>query len=297
MSKGKNTGLGRGLDAIFIDNSSDTAQGGITMLRLSDIEPRKDQPRKSFDDASLAQLAESITAHGLIQPIVVRQNGGFYQIIAGERRYRACKMAGLIEVPVIIVDSDEQKTDEIALIENIQREDLNSMEEARAIKALLDRHGLTQEALSKRIGKSRSAIANSIRLLELPPEAASYVAAGRLSAGHARALLAINDPDTIDKAAQMVLEQDLSVRQTEELAKKLNRPSPPTKERGDLVDYGVRDVDYAAELSVRMTSELGRRVKITDGKRVKKIEIEYADNSDLEKIIKKLCGASFLDIQ
>ncbi len=294
MSKGKNTGLGRGLDAIFIDNSSDTAQGGITMLRLSDIEPRKDQPRKSFDDASLAQLAESITAHGLIQPIVVRQNGGFYQIIAGERRYRACKMAGLIEVPVIIVDSDEQKTDEIALIENIQREDLNSMEEARAIKALLDRHGLTQEALSKRIGKSRSAIANSIRLLELPLETASYVAAGRLSAGHARALLAINDPDAIDKAAQTVLEQDLSVRQTEELAKKLNRPASPTKERGDEDTQGI---DYAADLSSRLTSALGRRVKITDGARTKKIEIEYADNSDLEKIIKKLCGASFLDLQ
>ncbi len=293
MSKGKNTGLGRGLDAIFIDNSSDSAQGGITMLRLSDIEPRKDQPRKSFDDASLAQLAESITAHGLIQPIVVRQSGGFYQIIAGERRYRACKIAGLVEVPVIIVDSDEQKTDEIALIENIQREDLNSMEEARAIKALLDRHGLTQEALSKRIGKSRSAIANSIRLLELPPETASYVAAGRLSAGHARALLSIADPDAIDKAAQTVLEQDLSVRQTEELARKLGRPTPPAKEK----EEDAQGIDYAADLSSRLTSALGRRVKITDSKRTKKIEIEYADNADLEKIIKKLCGASFLDVQ
>ncbi len=294
MASAKKSGLGRGLDSVFIDNLTDSAQnGGVTMLRLSEIEPRRDQPRKSFDDAALAQLAESIAAHGLIQPIVVRPAaGGFHQIIAGERRYRAAKIAGLSEVPVIISDTNDRDTDEMALIENIQREDLNAMEEARAMRLLIDKYSLTQEELSRRIGKSRSAIANSLRLLDLPEAVSELVSAGRLSAGHAKALLSIVDRERMAEAAEIVLEKDLSVRETEALAKAFNRPQKPEKEDNP----GNREnIDYAAELSSRMTSELGRRVKITDGKRTKKIEIEYSDNSDLEILVKKLCGSSFLD--
>lgn len=287
MSKAKSTGLGRGLDAIFLDNDSQQNTGG-TLLRLSEIEPRSDQPRKVFDQQALAQLADSIAANGLIQPIVVRESKtGAYQIIAGERRWRAAKMAGLTEVPVIIMELDDRRAAELALIENIQRENLNPIEEANAIRALIEEYHLTQEEVSRQVGRSRSAIANSLRLLDLPAPVLTQISDGSLSAGHARALLALRDPAAIPETANLVIQNGLSVRATEELVKKINRPAPKRPEAT------VQDaVDYAADLERRITSELGRRVRINSGKGGKpgKLEIEFADNEDLDTLIKLLCG-------
>ena len=287
MSKAKSTGLGRGLDAIFLDNDSQQNTGS-TLLRLSEIEPRSDQPRKVFDQQALAQLADSIAANGLIQPIVVRESKtGAYQIIAGERRWRAAKMAGLTEVPVIIMELDDRRAAELALIENIQRENLNPIEEANAIRALIEEYHMTQEEVSRQVGRSRSAIANSLRLLDLPAPVLTQISDGSLSAGHARALLALRDPAAIPETANLVIQNGLSVRATEELVKKINRPAPKRPEAT------VQDaVDYAADLERRITSELGRRVRINSGKGGKpgKLEIEFADNEDLDTLIKLLCG-------
>ncbi len=287
MSKAKSTGLGRGLDAIFLDNDSQQNTGS-TLLRLSEIEPRSDQPRKVFDQQALAQLADSIAANGLIQPIVVRESKtGAYQIIAGERRWRAAKMAGLTEVPVIIMELDDRRAAELALIENIQRENLNPIEEANAIRALIEEYHLTQEEVSRQVGRSRSAIANSLRLLDLPAPVLTQISDGSLSAGHARALLALRDPAAIPETANLVIQNGLSVRATEELVKKINRPAP--KRPAATVQDAV---DYAADLERRITSELGRRVRINSGKGGKpgKLEIEFADNEDLDTLIKLLCG-------
>ena len=224
MAKPKNTGLGRGIEAIFLDNSAEE-NGGVTMLRLSEIEPNPDQPRRDFDPEALSQLAESIATHGLIQPIIVRSASGgeLYQIIAGERRWRASKMAGLSEVPVIIMELDDQKAAQIAIIENVQRENLNAIEEAMAYRSLIEDYGMTQEELSKQIGKSRSAVANILRLLDLPDEVMALVKEGSLSAGHARTLLGLKNPARINGAANTVVTKNLSVRETEALVKKLNR--------------------------------------------------------------------------
>ena len=194
MSKPKTTGLGRGLDAIFGENSLPGKSDGVIMLRVSDIEPRPGQPRKDFDPEAMAQLADSIATHGLIQPVVVRrEENGLYQIIAGERRWRASKMAGLTEIPAVIVDADDRKAAELAIIENIQREDLNPIEEAEAYKALAEEHNMTQEEISRQVSKSRSAVANAMRLLELPDDVIDMVRNNELSAGHARALLGLGD--------------------------------------------------------------------------------------------------------
>ena len=225
MSKPKISGLGRGLDAIFVDNT-DESPGRVNIMRLADIEPRADQPRKNFDPQALSALADSIAAHGLIQPIVVRPSaGGFYEIVAGERRWRAAKMAGLSEVPVIVSEFDDQKTAEVALIENIQREDLNPVEEALGYRALMEEYGLTQEGIAKRIGKSRPAIANTLRLLELPDEILKLVSAGRLTAGHARTLLGLKNPSDMPSCARTIEEKGLSVRGAEELVRTINQPA------------------------------------------------------------------------
>ncbi len=291
MAKPKNTGLGRGLEAIFLENTPDE-NGGITMLRLSEIEPNPDQPRKDFDQESLSQLAESIAAHGLIQPIVVRSTGSgeFYEIIAGERRWRASKMAGLTEVPVIIKELDDEKAAEIALIENVQREDLNPIEEAAAYRLLIEDYSMTQEALSRQIGKSRSAISNTMRLLDLPESVLDMVKNGTLSAGHARALLAIKDAAKIEEAAATVAAKSLSVRDTEMLVKKLNKKDRPSSEK-DEPDF----VDYTAELAKKMTSRLGRKVIISGKGKKRRLEISFSDDSELEELISKLCGENIFD--
>ena len=230
MAKNKNTGLGRGLDAIFLDNTTEESGRGVTMLRLSDIEPRPDQPRKQFESESLASLADSIAENGVLQPLLVRAEGdGFYQIIAGERRWRASKMAGLTEVPAIITDADDKKAFELAIIENIQRENLNAIEEAAAIRDLMTEYGLTQEEVSTRISRSRSAVSNAIRLLDLPDSVMKAVSDGKLSAGHARALLGLRDSEKIISAAQTVISRGLSVRATEELVRSLNRAQEDAK--------------------------------------------------------------------
>ena len=279
-------GLGRGMDAVFEDNS--IQGGGATMLRISDVEPRKNQPRRIFDEAALAELAASIAQHGIIQPLVVRDDHtGFYSIIAGERRWRAAKMAGLTEVPVVILDVDDAKAAELALIENLQREDLNPVEEAQAYRALMDDYGLTQQEVADRVGKQRPTVANTLRLLDLTDGALEMLADGRLSAGHARALLGVRDRNAIDGAAKDVVSRGLSVRDTEKLVRKLNAPK---KEEPDEPDETVVRVDYKRDLELRMTRSLGRPVRIKDGGKIKKLELEYTDNDDLQDLIERICG-------
>ncbi len=296
MPKKKNSGLGRGLDAIFLENSLDndnyTKENQITNLRLSLIDPKGDQPRKSFDRASLEELAESIKENGLLQPILVREYGeGRYQIIAGERRFRASKIAELSEIPAVIMNKDDRKAAEIALIENIQREDLNPIEEAMAFRALADEYMLTQEELSARVGKSRSAIANAVRLLDLPDEVLELVADGSLSAGHGRTLLAVRDEEALIALAYRTVNEDLSVRRLEEEVKRANRKKPEESEE----DEHLPVVNYFREMEVRVQSHLGRQVKISEKGRKKTITLFYEDNEDLDELLKTICGNDFLD--
>ena len=292
MAKPK--GLGRGLDSIFFDNAESETKAATNLIRLADIRPRADQPRKTFDSDALEQLARSIAEHGLIQPIVVRKTlGGFYEIIAGERRWRASKLAGLEEVPVIVMDSDDLKTAEISLIENIQRENLNAIEEALAYRTLIETYSLTQENVAQRVGKSRTAVTNSLRLLDLPESVSTLVADGKLSAGHARALLGLDNKDLIPQVANDISERELSVRETEELVRRLNKPvrdkTPTTAEKNDI------EPDYVAILEKKVRQSIGRRVKIGSGKRAKKLEIEFSDDRDLESLLTVLCGKSIFD--
>ena len=292
MAKNKNTGLGRGLDAIFLDNATEESGKGVTMLRLADIEPRPDQPRKQFESESLSALADSIAENGVLQPLLVRAEGdGFYQIIAGERRWRASKMAGLTEVPAIVTEADDRKAFELALIENIQRENLNAIEEAAAIRDLMTEYGLTQEEVSTRISRSRSAVSNAIRLLDLPDSVMKAVSDGRLSAGHARALLGLRDDDRIISAAETVISRGLSVRATEELVRSLNRAQNEAKKPPRAETEADRYMNW---LCRRMSDSLERGVRIVGGKK-KHIELEYRDSDDLERMIRKLCGEDFFD--
>ena len=263
MSK-KNSGLGRGLDAIFLDNAriktESDVNSGITALRTSLVDPKSDQPRKYFNKESLEELANSIKENGLLQPILVREYGeGRYQIIAGERRFRASKLAGLTEIPAIILDKSDRAVAEIALIENIQREDLTPVEEAMAYKSLRDEYNLTQEELSDKIGKSRSTIANTLRLLDLPEEILTMVASRELSAGHARTLLGVKDPEDMLLLAQKAAEGDLSVRQLEEEVKRINRPKK-IKEDNEELPF----VNYLREMELKIQRQLGRKAKILD---------------------------------
>lgn len=294
MSKTKNTGLGKGLEAVFLDNSMEFSDG-TTLLRISDLEPNNKQPRKSFDIDALSKLADSIAAHGVIQPIVVRTgDAGFYTIIAGERRWRAAKMAGLSEVPAIVMDIDDAKAAEIALVENLQREDLNPLEEAAAYRTLIEEFGLTQEEVSRRIGKSRAAITNTLRLLELPAEIENLLISGDLSAGHARALLGLKNNEKMKKAAETIAKNELSVRATEELVRKLN-----SAEEVENIDIAKKSdetrVDYLSELEKKVLASFGRKIKIHSNGKKKKIEIEFADDHDLESIIEQLCGKNIFE--
>ena len=292
----KNAGLGRGLDAIFLENSIEqTTAGGenvITILKTSMVDPKSDQPRKYFDKQALEELSSSIKENGLLQPILVREYGeGRYQIIAGERRFRACKMAEIAEIPAIILDRDDRKVAELSLIENIQREDLNPIEEALAFRALSEEYGLTQEELAEKVGKSRSAIANSTRLLDLPEEVLEMVANLDISAGHGRTLLGLKNRENMLLLANKTVEYDLSVRQLEEEVKRLNKLKPKVEEEEEELPY----VDYFREMELKVQSHLGRVVKINGSGRKKSLTLFYEDNEDLDELLKSICGKDFLD--
>ncbi len=288
----KQTGLGRGLDVLFDDNrpeTKDEVDSPLKNIRVAMIEPKSDQPRKHFDEEALTQLAASISAHGLLQPILVRPlPNDRYQIVAGERRWRASKMAGLGEIPALVINEDEAETAQISLIENIQREDLNPLEEALAYRALIDNYGMTQERLSERVGKSRPAIANALRLLDLPEELLTLLRDGAITAGHARTLLACRDEEVMHRLAEAVAAGKLSVRELEREVKKSNRPKKAEHEK----PYRV---DYAADLSNRMMSHLGRRVVVSDRGPQKTVTLYYDNNEDLEVLLTQICGEAFLD--
>ena len=289
MASKMKTGLGKGLDSIFIDNTAPSG-GGNGLVRLSEIQPRKDQPRKNFDLESLQQLADSIAEHGLLQPVVVREAlGGYYEIIAGERRWRAAKMAGLSEIPVTILSADDRKASELAIIENVQREDLNPMEEAQAYKKLQEEYGLTQDKVASAVGKSRSAVANTLRLLDLPDEAGALVATGKLSEGHAKVLLGTTYEEDLIKAAKEVAEKGLSVRETEALVKRLNASSAAEEAEETLKDFPVK-VNYTKVLEEKAGRMLGRRVSINGRGKTRRLELFYEDREDLENLLKVLCG-------
>lgn len=291
-----------GLDFLFADNYIENVAATATVngpqtLRVSEIEPKADQPRKHFDQEALEQLADSIGKHGLLQPIIVRESsGGFYQIIAGERRWRASKMAGLLEVPVIIMEADALRAAEIAIIENIQREDLNPYEEASAYQSLINQYDLTQEQVAEKVGKSRSAVANTMRLLELPDEVLEMLKTGDISAGHARALLGLKDKELIVDTAQKILTHSLSVRDTEVLVKKLNKLYEDNLKKVNAEPITMDNiVNYAKDLENKIMSIIGKRVKIVDTSKSKFIQIEYVDNEDLDELITKICGKPLKD--
>ncbi len=281
---GKKPALGRGLDAILIDNEEQKEENGVRMIRLSEVEPNPDQPRKIFDTEPLEALAESISQHGVIQPVVVRPKDGMYMIVTGERRWRAARMAGLSEIPVIIIEADDKKAAELALVENIQRKDLNPVEEARGYAALIDEFSYTQEEIAKKIGRSRSAVTNSLRLLDLPPKALDYLASGELSEGHAKVLLSLKDSEKIENAAETVVSKGLSVRDTEKLVKFLSS----VKEEEEI--KVVHDVDHTKALERKVQSIIGHTVKIVQNGKKSSINIGFSDNDDLENILSLLCG-------
>ena len=286
MAKNMQKGLGKGLGALLGDTSPLSApggDGGVTLLPIAKVEAFRKQPRKHFDEAALQELAESIREHGIIQPLTVRRlSSGYYQIIAGERRWRAARMAGLSEVPVLIIEADDRKAMELAMIENLQREDLNPIEEAEGYKILMENYNLTQEEAAARVGKSRSNVANVLRLLNLTAPVRALLSDGKLSAGHARALLGLK-AGAQEKAAKAVVEGDLSVRQTEALVKKLQSipkelPEPAQK----------AGVDYTAEAEKALSDHLARRCRIVAGRKKGKIELEYYDLDDLNDLLDAL---------
>lgn len=293
----KNSGLGRGLDAIFLDNALDEQsshdENTIKRLKISQVDPKSDQPRKYFDAKALEELAASIVENGLLQPILVREYGeGRYQIIAGERRFRASKLAGITEIPAIVLERDDKKAAQIALIENVQREDLNPLEEALAYKSLAEEYDMTQEELSIKVGKSRSAIANIIRLLDLPDEILTLVASRELSSGHARTLLGVKDRTNMILLAERCVEQDMSVRVLEEEVKRINKQK---KVEEEAEEEKLPVVDYFRELEIKLQTQLSRKVKIEGKGRKKTLTLYYEDNEDLDEIIKLLCGDDFLN--
>ena len=281
----KQRGLGRGLGALLTDYSEDDAAQAVTTLPLQRIEPNPNQPRKRFDEVELQALADSIAQHGLLQPLAVRDMGnGYYQIIAGERRWRACRLAGLSEVPVTVVEADDRTVMELALVENLQREDLNPMEEAEGYRVLLEEYGLTQEQAAQQVGKSRSAVANALRLLTLSDEVRALVENGELTAGHARALLTLPNGRLQKAAAQKILALRLSVRQAEAMCKRMAAEEKPKEEPEPLA------VDYIAECEKHLTRRLGRRVHIVNGKRKGRVELDFYGDDDLQKLYEALCA-------
>ena len=279
----KMKGLGKGLDALLGDEFTNEPEVKSSLfLPISQVESCAAQPRKQFDPDALADLADSIRQHGIIQPLTVRKlQSGYYQIIAGERRWRAARMAGLSQVPVVVIEADDRKAMELAMIENLQREDLNPMEEAEGYRTLMEQYGLTQEETSQRVGKSRSAVANALRLLHLSDEVRALVEEGKLSGGHARALVPLT-AELQKKAAAVIIKDDLSVRQTELLVKKLtaDKPQKPAKD--------ARSVDYAAEAARELSERLGRPCKIVTGRKKGRLELEYYGVDDLNALLDAL---------
>ena len=284
MANKKPSGLGRGLGALLGDDVLKPEAAGNLYLPISQVESYSAQPRKLFDEDALAELADSIREHGVIQPLTVRKlSSGYYQIIAGERRWRAARLAGLTEIPAVVIEADDQKAAELALVENLQREDLNPMEEAAGYQSLIQTYHMTQEEAARRVGKSRSAVANAMRLLGLQPGVRKLVEEGSLSAGHARALLPLS-PALQTKAAETVVQGQLSVRQTEVLAKKM---LAEPKEEPELPEP-PKEVDYAAEAQQSLASRLGRGVKIVTGRKKGRIELEYYGLDDLNDLLEAL---------
>lgn len=294
----KRNAIGRDFYSLMFDNTppaeAASAASAANTLRISEIEPRSDQPRKTFDREPLEALADSIAQFGVIQPIVVRENknnAGTYEILAGERRWRAAKMAGLSEIPAVILDGDDLKAAQVSVIENVQREDLNPIEEALAYQTLLDGFHLTQEEVSKQVGKSRSAIANLLRLLDLPDEVLELVKAGKLSAGHARALLGLKSSDQMLSLANKIIEKDLSVRDVERTIRLMNYE--PSRAESNLSNEEIQRKSYMKDLERRAVSSLGRKVKILQTPKKKVVELVYSDDSDLEDLLRRLCGNTF----
>lgn len=292
MAAMKKGGLGRGIDTIFSDNEKKTEDSGVSTVRISLVEPKAGQPRKNFDPEELQNLALSIAQYGIIQPITVRRVGDMYSIIAGERRWRAARMAGLSEIPVVIMDADEQKSAEMALVENIQRENLNPIEEAEALDALMNEFGLTQDETAKKVGRSRSAVANLLRLLDLPEKLREYVISGTLSAGHAKAILSLDDKTKAEEAANIVISAGMSVRETEKLIKKMNEKAKADAEAPAAPEHGI---NYTRELERKIEKATGRRIKIKENGNLSSISIGYTDHEDLEKLLSVLCGKDFID--
>ncbi len=277
-------GLGKGLGALLGDFSEPAAEeSAYRMLPLHRVEPNPEQPRQDFDEEELTALSESIRQHGILQPLTVRETGaGYYQIIAGERRWRAARMAELTEVPAIVVEADDKKAMELALIENLQRQDLNSVEEALGYRSLMEEFGLTQEEAASRVGKSRPAVANSLRLLSLDEKVLEMLRAGTISAGHAKAILMLKSGKKQQEAAQKIANLGLSVRQAELLCKNMSREQPPVKETP------VLKVDYVKECEKSLSKHLGRGVKIVNGKRKGRFELEFYGQDDLQNLLDAL---------
>ena len=282
MASKKPSGLGRGLGALLGDDVMKTESSGSLSLPISQVETCSSQPRKRFDDESLQELADSISQHGIIQPLTVRKlSSGYYQIIAGERRWRAARLAGLQEVPVIVVEADDRKAAELAMIENLQREDLNPMEEAAGFQSLIESYHMTQEEAAQRVGKSRSAVTNALRLLGLTSSVRKLVEEGKLSAGHARALVPLS-PSLQESAANAIVSGGLSVRQTEALVKRLSA------EKKEAQDKDPDEVDYLAEAQNELKARLCRGVKIVPGRKKGRIELEYYGVDDLNDLLDAL---------
>ena len=282
MAPKKPSGLGRGLGALLGDDVMKTESSGSLSLPISQVETCSSQPRKRFDDESLQELADSISQHGIIQPLTVRKlSSGYYQIIAGERRWRAARLAGLQEVPVIVIEADDRKAAELAMIENLQREDLNPMEEAAGFQSLIESYHMTQEEAAQRVGKSRSAVTNALRLLGLTPSVRQLVEEGKLSAGHARALVPLA-PSLQESAANAIVSGGLSVRQTEALVKRLSA------EKKEAQAKDPDEVDYLAEAQNELKARLCRGVKIVPGRKKGRIELEYYGVDDLNDLLDAL---------
>ena len=278
----KKSGLGRGFDAIFADNSVEDISTGnsTTKVKLMDIEPNREQPRKQFDEEALAELSDSIAQHGVLQPLLVRpMPDGGYQLVAGERRWRASRMAGLTEVPVVIRDLTDSQVAELALVENLQRENLNPLEEANGYKELSDKFGYTQEKISEIVGKSRPSIANALRLLNLPEDVQEMVSNGSISMGHARAILSLEDDTMKTDLAKLVIANDLSVRETERIARNMVKEAPKSKK-------AKKRNPYYDEAELALSQVLGRSVKITKSSKKGSLEIEFFDDADLKKLLK-----------
>ncbi len=282
MASKKPSGLGRGLGALLGDDVVNADAQSVTTVPIAQVESNSAQPRKYFDEAALAELADSIRQHGIIQPLTVRKlASGYYQIIAGERRWRAARLAGLQEVPVVVIEADDRKAAELAMIENLQREDLNPMEEAQGYQTLIQQYHMTQEEAAQRVGKSRPAVANALRLLDLDPSVQQRVTEGQLSAGHARALVPL-PPALQRKAADAVVQDGLSVRQTEALAKRLAAGKKEKK------SPAPGQVDYAAAAQKELSSALGRKVRIVTGRNKGRVELEYYGIDDLNDLLEAL---------